>query len=137
MVLGSEMRVRQLGGAHDDTELPIEDITEYLKVGTRRVEDLTGREEADWIGPPAHPDIDVAHMAASYFAAIMVVDRFSSIDDTDTKSRSYERTGQALCESINRGKSETGTSNPSIAYVKGSYQSSRLNPGVTPYKSTY
>ena len=128
------MRVRQLGGAHDDTELPAEDITEYLKVGTRRVEDLTGREEADWTG---HPDKDIADMAASYFAAIMVVDRFSSIDDTDTKSRSYERTGQALCESINRGKSEAGTSNPSIANVVGSYKSSRLNPGVKPYKSVY
>lgn len=135
MVLGSETHVRQLGGAHDATELPYDpDILGYLKVGTRRVEDLTGREEADWTG---HPDKELADMAASYFAAIHVVDRFSSIDDTETKSRNYERTATALCESINRGRSETGTSNTSVAIVKGSYKSSRLNAGVIPFKSTY
>jgi hypothetical protein len=87
MTLGTEALVRQFGGAHDTTELPSAQITVYLEVGTRRVEDLTGREEADWIGPPPHPDKNLADMAASYFAAIHVVDRFASIDDADVASR--------------------------------------------------
>jgi hypothetical protein len=134
MVLGTEVLVRQFGGAYNTTELTSSDIILYLKIGTRRVVDKTGRQEADWNG---HPDKDTADMAASYFAAIPVIHRFSSIDDRDTKAIEYNKVGDILCDSINRGPSESGTANTSIAYVKGSYKSSRLNPGVQPYKSTY
>jgi hypothetical protein len=137
MVLGTIKMVRELGGAHETSELPDNDVTGYLAVGTRRVEDMTGREEADWIGPPEHPDKNIADAAASYFAAIFVVDRFSSIDTPDARSRSYAMTATTLCDSINKGKSETGTTNTSIAYVKGNYKTSRMNAGVIPYKSTY
>jgi hypothetical protein len=134
MVLGTEALVRQFGGAHDTDELPSSDITVYLQAGTRRVEDLTGREEADWAG---HPDKTLADMAASYFAAMHVVNRFGSIDDTDNKARAYNRVAEDLCQSINLGKSETGTANTSVSHVSGSYKSSRNNPRVLPYKSTY
>lgn len=135
MTLGTEDLVRQFGGAHDTTELPSAQITVYLEAGTRRVEDLTGREEADWA---THPDKNLADMAASYFAAIHVVDRFASIDDADVASRRYARTATELCESINKGKSEVGSGgNPSIAVVTGSYRASRLNSSAVPFKSKY
>lgn len=134
MVLGTEELVRQFGGAHDTDELPPADITIYLEAGTRRVEDLTGREDADWVG---HPDKNLADMAASYFAAVHVVDRFASIDDAETAARRYERTAESLCQSINRGKSETGTANPSVVWFRSSYRASRLNPNAPPFKSTY
>jgi hypothetical protein len=138
MVLGTEERVRQFGGAHDTTELSSADVTAYLKIGTRRVIDLTGRSEAEWVGPPAHPDKDTADMAASYFAAMHVVHRFSSIDNQHTQAIEYNKVATILCESINRGASEPGSGgNPSIVSVRGAYRTSRLNASAEPFKSTY
>ena len=129
MVLGDVSRTRRLSGNPLPANVSDDDITTYLGYGTSMVKSETGKDfEAD----TGHADYNSAVMAAEYFAASAIRDRFGDKDDVSAEF--YERAKEIIAQ-VSKNLEGGGTSGTTT--VKASYKSHPLNPDITPYTSMH
>ena len=93
------------------------------------VKSETGKDfEAD----PTHSDYNSAVMAAEYFAASAIRDRFGDKDDVSLEF--YNRAKEIIAQ-VSKNLEGAGTSGTTT--VSGEYKTYPLNGDVTPYQSMH
>jgi hypothetical protein len=129
MVLGDVDRTRRLSGNPLTTNVSNDDITTYLGYGTSMVKSETGK---DFEAEPTHSDYNSAVMAAEYFAASAIRDRFGDKDDVSLEF--YNRAKEIIAQV---SKNLEGGATSGTTTVKASYKSYPLNGELTPYQSMH